>query len=335
MGRARTEEVTIVAVFEREVVRFESGTAIVEACDNSTADPVRIKVDCEIDELMRDQEYLWRGTWSDHPKYGRQFHCSSFVLRQPHGRTGVIAYLARAGEGHNLGKGKAAGLWDLYGTDAVTMMRTQPLECAQALYRKKLYLHDEEALAIAKALESDKRSEECTLDLMDVLDGRGFPKETARNCTLEWGVRASQTIRRDPYKLMRFTRCGFRRCDATYLELGLNPYRLKRQALAAWYAVRIIEGGHTWVPMTVATAGVKNYIGGTATQPERAIQLALGRGSRGSILAAANTRGQAGPIAVAGKFAWVAEASKARDEADLAMMVAGSMFEANTWPNIK
>lgn len=364
------EQDMIVAVFQGERVRFESGTAIVNAIvipeeelnqrvrktvqlsdappgtdavlnamfgsDDEcwgTGEEIAIKVDCEPGELLVDQEYLWRGTWFDHERHGRQFQASSFVLRQPHGRTGVIAYLARAGEGNGMGKGKAAGLWDIYGTDAVTMMRTQPLACVQELYRRKLYLHEQEALAIAEVLKREQHSEACTLDLMDVLDGRGFPKETARNATNTWGVRASQTVRRDPYKLMLFPRCGFRRCDAAYLELGHNPLRMKRQALAAWYAVRVVGQGNTWVPMSVATAGVRQYIGGAGTNPNKAIKLAMGRGGRGRILAAANTKGQNGPISDAGKFEWVAEAGRAFDEADLAKMVARSFAESVRWPD--
>lgn len=388
---ARSEP-TIVAVYEREIVRFESGTAIVECrivseeelnlrartarlgnlvndeqngrtctvppgqifdqdgrsiedafaglvsdIDDMMAsgDSVRIKVDCEVDELMREQEYLWRGKWFDHDVYGRQFHASSFVLRQPHGRTGIIAYLARAGEGNNLGKAKAAALWDLYGSDAVTMMRTRPSDCVQELYRKRLYLHEKEAEAVAAILEREREAEECTLDLMDVLDGRGFPKDVTRSCQQRWGLKASQTVRRDPYKLMAFPRCGFRRCDAAYLELGHNPLRLKRQALAAWYAVKTISEGHTWVPMSVAIAGVRNYIGGTKVEPERAVQMALGRGVRGRILAAMKTVGQTGPITTrAGKtFDWVAEAFKAKDEADLADTIVGSFYEQARWPD--
>ena len=367
MGR---EQEMIVAVYQGERARFESGTAIVTAIvipeeelnqrvrasvplpeappgtdsflnaifgsDDEcwgTGEEIAIKVDCEPGELLVDQEYLWRGKWFDHEAYGRQFHASSFVLRQPHGRTGVIAYLARAGEGNGMGKGKAEGLWNIFGANAVTMMRTQPLVCVQELYKHKLYLHEKEALAIAEILRQSQHSEKCQLDLMDVLDGRGFPKETARNCLQTWGVRASQTVRRDPYKLMLFPRCGFRRCDAAYLELGHNPLRMKRQALAAWYAVRVVGQGNTWVPMTVATCGVKQYIGGAGTDPAKAIKLALGRGGRGRILAAANTKGQSGPISETGKFEWVAEAGKAFDEADLAKMVARSFAESARWPD--
>lgn len=333
----RTNEIEIVATYLREHRRKGDwciAIAWIEAArqENDICGEVQISLECEPDELKPEQEYLWVGTWKQHPKFGLQFHASSFVLRQPHGRTGIIAYLAAAGEGNGMGKGKAAALWELYGTDAVTMMRTQPLVCVQELYKRKLYLHEEQALAIAKKLEEESAVEACTLDLLDVLANRGFPKSTPRNCLREWGAKASQVVRRDPYKLMLFKGCGFRRCDAAYLELGLNPTRLKRQALAAWYTVASNSDGHTWHPLTVATFGIKKYIGAAKVEPGRAIKLALGRNRRGRILADARTKGVDGPLSSDGKFEWVAEATKAASEAELARLVVDAMGEANTWP---
>lgn len=303
----------------------------------SVDDTVNIKVECEPGELIPDQEYLWLGKWFDHRKYGLQFHATSFVLRQPHGRNGVIAYLTAAGEGNNFGKAKAAKCWDLYGSGAVLMMRKKPLDVVEALGRYRLWLKEEQALAIAKVLEEQALVEACNLDLLDVLAGKGFPKNVAKACIQQWGVKASQIVRRDPYKLMRFKGCGFRRCDAVYLELGLDPRRLKRQALAAWYAVASNSDGHTWFPMSVAVVGIKKYIGSTKLDTDRAILLALGRYGKGRLLSKQTTRGPNGPLVMEGKtarsgFEWVAETPKSHNEADLATMIVEANNEQNTWP---
>lgn len=318
----------ITATYLAERVRRDDWCIVTAWCNGEISDEISISVTCEPDELRKDQEYRWMGTWSNHPKYGRQFKASSFVLKLPHGRAGVISYLRDAGEGLGFGAARAARLWDHYGSDAVQSVRTNPQEAAEVLARVKLPIALERMQQIAVKLEEDAALEACTLDLLDVLTGRGFPKAVVRECVREWGNRASQVIRRDPYKLMRFRGCGFKRCDATWLELGLPASRLKRQALAAWYAIARDTEGHTWFGEQMAVKGAEQNIAGAEVRAQKALTLAV----RGKALAAVQTDGVRGPVSATGTTRWVAEWKKARNEGELAELIAEARGEANGWP---
>jgi hypothetical protein len=319
---AKLEEIT--ATYLRERFRWDDVAIVACWCNGEISDEIAVKVTCDPDELKQEQEYRWLGRWTTHAKYGRQFHAQSFVLKLPHGRTGVISYLRDAGEGLGFGAARAARCWEEYGSDAVLVCRERPGDVVAMLAARKLPITAENMGLIAAKLTEDAALEACTLDLLDVLTGRGFPKATVRECVRAWGNRASQVVRRDPFKLMRFRGCGFKRCDATWLELGLSPTRLKRQALAAWYSIARDTDGHTWFGDLQAVRGVEMSIAGADVKPEKALRLAV----RGKALAEIRTDGPSGPVATDGKTRWVAEWKKARNEGELAALVADARREA-------
>lgn len=328
----------ISGIFIREFQRWDSTAmlqieipAIVPDADGQPlVTETAVKLDCDPDELIRDQEYRFVGQWRNHTKYGRQFHASSFILVMPHTRQGVIQYLIRAGQGLRFGPARAAALYDEWGQDAVRMARENPAEVAALLARRKLQFDHAAAVNLASRLADDAGLEACTLEVLDLLTGRGFPRATVREVVKQWGARAASVVRRDPYKLMRFRGCGFRRCDAMYLELGLPPGRLKRQALAAWWAIRQDTDGHTWYPATVAERAIESNVGGADARKEKALRLAR----VGRMLAEATTDGVDGPVTRngSGSMRWVAERRAAENELEVAEIIAEAMGESVTWP---
>lgn len=293
-------------------------------------DEVAILVTCDPDELRIDQEYRWLGTWKNHEKYGRQFHAQSFVLKLPHGRAGVISCLRDAGEGLGFGPARAAKCWEIWGSDAVEHFRKEPTDVANALQHCGRHgISDETARKIAEKLNADAALESCTLDLLDVLTGRGFPRTAVRELVKRWGNRAAAVIRRDPYRMIGVVRgAGWKRCDAMYTELGLPLGRMKRQALAAWYAVTQDSEGNTWFPDSIPLRFVEREIGGATPRPEKAVERAVRRG----YLADIRTAGAAGPVSATGAVRWVAEKKKADNERELAELVAEAMRESVAWP---
>lgn len=296
-------------------------------------DEVVVKIECDQDELKTDLEYRFVGTWRNHPRYGRQFHASSFTLVQPHTRQGIITYLVRAGEGLRFGPSRAAALYDHWGQETVAKCRTEPGEVCRVLADRKLRFDHSAAVNLQARLGDDAAMEATTLELLDLLTGRGFPRGTVREAIREWGANAAAVVRRDPYKLMRFRGCGYKRTDAMYMELGLPPGRLKRQALAAWYAIARDSEGHTWYPIGVAVKGIVANVGGADLTPEPALRLArLGR-----VLSEIRTCRKAivrGAGLDPGEYdqRWLAERLKADHEKEIAEIVAEAEREGVTWP---
>ena len=218
--------------------------------------PCTIKTTAPEGDLIPGLTYRFYGRWREHPKYGPQFHATTFVRCQPHGRAGVIRYLCQA---PHVGQVAAEKLWSKFGSDAVRILRETPEIAAAAVGRR---FAPTKARAAAEWLEGELALEDCTIDLIDLLGGLGFPRDTAKRAVQEWGNRAAEMIRRNPYLLMRFRGAGFLRTDKLFLNLGGDPARLKRQAFAAWYALSTDTDGHTWHPVARADAGIRGYVSG-------------------------------------------------------------------------
>jgi len=255
----------------------------------------------------------------------RQFHYSMFIAAQPKSKEAVVRYLADIGKGKGIGKGRSRQLWDAFGTDAVRVLREDPEKAAKSVKGWKV----EDAVIVSQRLEERYHVEESLIDLMGLLDSRGFPKLTAKECIDIWGNEATRIVRNNPYVLMRFRGCGFKKCDKMWLELGLPPARLKRQALCAWYELASDNNGHTWYPRVLAERGIKQNIAGAKLRIDDAINLAR----RARAIATIQTTNGHGPIDPDGKTTWVAEGKAADDERLVALFVGRSLLEEAKWPS--
>jgi exodeoxyribonuclease V alpha subunit len=336
---AHLEEITATYLGERHRFANADGDVVIAtAWANSDINAeITIKGQADLDELNRDQTYRFYGRWTNYKNRRtgtdeRQFHFTSFVIQQPHSKQGVIQYLRAAGEGLGLGIGRASKLWELYGSDAVKTLREEPATVAERLSASGRYykLTTEQAEKIASVLRDEAALEGCTLDLMDLLTGRGFPKSTARLATRAWGNRAAQIIRRNPYRLMAFRGCGFKKTDSLYLDLGLPPGKLKRQALCAWHTLAKDTEGHTYYAIEFAQQGIRSNIAAADLQPEKAIELA----NRSGYTAMLRTNTATGPLVADGQRRWLAEGKKARNEAELSEAICNAMVEPCCWPDV-
>ena len=310
------EEITL--TFRRERARFgngDGGGVSILDCDQAaepdSMDPpqrVAVKVPCEPNDFAMGLSYRFYGRWTEHPKYGPQFQAKTFVRVQPHGRTGTIRYLMQAPW---VGQVIATALWDKFQGRAVDVLRAQPDVAVAATDGKLNAARAEEA---SKYLAEQAAVENVTIDLVDLFAGRGFPRDLATRAIREWGNKAAELIRRNPYLLMSFRGCGFSLTDQLYLDMGGDPARLKRQALCAWFAIARDTEGHTWHPPAIVERGLRERLAGAAIRPVDAARLAI----RAKLLAV--RRDEDG--------VWLADAGKARDEAVVAERVQTWMGKA-------
>ena len=312
----KLEEIS--AVYRAERQRW--GDTVLIQCDEIGGGDmfdagITIKATADEDELKNGLSYRFYGNWSNHPKYGRQFVAKTFVRCQPHGQAGTIRYLMDA---PNVGPAIAQKLWKVFAGDAVRVLRETPDVAAAAVGGQ---FNDEKAAEASAWLVTQQAMESCTLDLMDVLTGKGFPKNTGKAAVKKWGNKAADIIKRNPYALMAFRGCGFKRCDDLYIELGHNPKSRKRQAYAAWYVIARDREGHTWHRNTDIAEALRQYIG-SGVDVVSAVKLA----KRAKLLAVRRDRD--GGI-------WIAEITKARNEAKIAE-ITGRMMTTGTcsWPSV-
>lgn len=213
------------------------------------------------------------GRWVDHEKYGKQFDFAAYTAAVILSRAGIVRYLSTLVAG--VGEVTANRLYEAYGDKAVETLRERPATVATAGI-----LPPDVAFAAAATLEKEKRFEQTKIDLVGLLGGRGFQLAAVVRWSISlWDVRAPAVIRRSPYALLlnNVPSCGWKRCDALYIDLGHDPKRLRRQALAALHVIAEGRDGHTWHDAADVGKGVERLIGEGA-RPFDAIRLAVRAG---------------------------------------------------------
>lgn len=321
---AKLQELT--AIFLREKHRWDQ--TVIAECelppengeDEFWGIPITVKVyDCPEGELDYQLSYRFYGNWSEFAnKYNgekqRQFHAKTFVHTTPHGRAGTIAYLKKC---PGVGEATARKLWEKLQGDAVRILRTSPAVAVAAVSLSSFT--ETKAEAAAAYLKQHDGLENCFIDLADLLDGRGFSRGLPKRLIAEFGGRAPEIIRRNPWKLLRFKGAGVLRVDKLFLDLGGNPAALRRQAVMAWHALNNSTDGHTWFPVEFMVEGLRGRLGGAEMQAKRALIFAR----------------RAGCIATkrdAEKRLWVGVGKKTEDERCVAESVSVLSREPSHWP---
>ena len=232
--------------------------------------------DAPAGRLITGVEYRFSGTWIESEKWGRQFKFDGFVQLQPHSRIGVVNYLEKCA--HGIGPAIAGRLWDEYGTDAVKILRTKPLQCVQEIDGLGLRV----AERASEDLEKLVANENTMIELNGLLNGRGFGKKVAEAAFDLWNVQAPKVIARDPFKLLthKIKSCGFGRCDCMYLDQGHDPGSLKRQCLCIWHLLSSNSTGSTWHDAESIYLQLGQQVGSTKIQPIKATTL----GTRSGVL---------------------------------------------------
>ncbi|HEY1192338.1 MAG TPA: AAA family ATPase [Gemmata sp.] len=274
-------------------------------------DGKKVVVDAASTEFTRGQYYRFLGRWEEGPK-GPQFKAGTFVCDTPHTRTAVVKYLGDICEG--IGSKLANRLWEVYGPDAVRVLRETPERVAD-----DGIMSLESATTAATDLTRYQFLEKTRIDLFGLLNGRGFPGKLVDHAISKWGVRAPEVIRRCPFRLLtsHLPGCGWKRCDKLHLDLGKSRKTLKRQALAGWNALREDRTGSTWMSAEVVVKAITDAVPGAA-DPVKAVKL----GIRGGLFAVRRN----------GAERWVAVAHHGRAEQRIADAVARLLAGPSLWP---
>jgi exodeoxyribonuclease V alpha subunit len=266
---------------------------------------VSIKGKMDDEHPKENMTYRFFGKWGKYQskwKSENQFQFRTLVQTTPHTQNGIVRYLKKAPK---IGQALGQRLWDTYMGEAVAMLREEPEQAAEAIKG----LSEEGAIAASKWLKEHKDVEDTAIQLIDLLDGRGFPLKTHKATMMKWGNKAPEFITQNPYGLMQFPGCGFLRTDKLHLDLGGNPASLKRQALCAWHAISTNTSGDTWLLADEAEQAIRVSIGGAECNFPKAMRLA----TRAGLLSTVWTNGD-GPRDWDGDTQWIAHRPKADNE---------------------
>lgn len=239
------------------------------------------------DQTEEGVTYRFFGRPQTHHRYGLQFHFNSLVEEQPADEDSIIAYLetCRKPERGSITPRVALALYEAFGAEAIDKVISDPVGASAAV---KKWDADKAGLA-SSYLRSKDRTRRCTLDLITMMQGRGFPKKTPDRAIQEWGCEAAAVIREDPYALLALPGIGFRGADKLYCDLSREmatsdqDYHdrlaaIRRQGLCAAHEAAIDHSGSTWLPAGQLKGAVTRAIGNTRALPDEALAWAVMEG---------------------------------------------------------
>ena len=273
-------------------------------------DKTTVKGKAREGELETGLTFRFYGYWTDHRRYGRQFAFQSFVLAQPSGQRGTVAYLQR---GPGIGRKRAEQIWEYFGPGALDAIRNQPEDVAARVKG----LSPRKASEAAVYFRGHVALEATTKDLLELLTGLGTPRNLVEKLIGNWGAKAAELIRENPYRLMVFRSVGFMRADKLYLQLGGNPATAERLGWCIWNALHKDRDGHTWRPVEFGRLAIQKGVAGVDAVPQAGLDWAV---REHHIMVRQNGGGKV----------WIAESERAAAEARLANQVHRAMVEGAT-----
>ena len=287
---------------------------------------VKIRGYANESEISDGITYRLYGHNRNHPKYGPQFNFSSFVEEQAVDEESILAYLetCRKPERGSITKRVALALFEAFGITAIDRLIADPIASSQSVTQWDAA----KASIAAEYLRSQLGTQRCKLDLITLMNGRGFPKKTIDRAIREWGAAAARVVRDDPYELTRLPGIGFKGADKLYCDLARETHKdndeayqdalaaLKRQGMCAAYAVSTEsrQSGSTWLQIGYAKGAVMATVSRIRATPDAAIEWAVKQGK------------------LAVRDGWVAVERMAFHELEIAEFVMGSE-PGNEWPD--
>jgi exodeoxyribonuclease V alpha subunit len=155
---------------------------------------------------------LLTGSWTMHPKHGKQFSFEKFESKLPSSAYGVRKYLA-SGLIHGIGKTYAKKIVDHFGADTLRIISEE-----SARLREIEGIGSMRAKSIKQAWEEQKAVRE----VMMFLQTYGVTDALCLRLVRKYGNEAKTILESDPYRIIREVKgIGFKTADRIALNLGL------------------------------------------------------------------------------------------------------------------
>lgn len=192
---------------------------------------------CEIGDTVEIE-----GSWTSHPKYGRQFQAKNVRVVLPNSTTGVVAWLAS--KLPQISVRRAAALVEKFGVEGLW---------------QKLAARDEAALCAIDGITPPRAAEIFEAYEKHVADRDrivrfkqwGLTDSQVARVIEEWGDKAEEKLAENPYSLIEHVDgFGWERADQVALRMGLRRDEPARYRAGLVHAMGIaVQAGHCFTPV--------------------------------------------------------------------------------------
>lgn len=152
------------------------------------------------------------GTWSEHPKFGRQMKAKEIVVTVPASSAGIVAWMMARIPG--LGRARATECVTLFGVERVwAVIENEPDRLCEI---KGITPDRRDVIVAAYRQYSHER------DRMVALRGWGLTDNQIARAMARWGDKVEENLRADPYRLAwEVAGFGFVRADEVASRMGV------------------------------------------------------------------------------------------------------------------
>ena len=202
------------------------------------SEPGEVTVVGNLPGIVIGQVVKLTGTWVNHQQYGRQFEVESFTLSQPVTPEGLKKFLG-SGLIKGIGPVTASSIVEEFGLDSLDIIENEPhrLTRVTGIGVKK-------AALIHAAWQDQKQIKE----IMIFFQGQGISPLLAAKIYRQYGDKAVEIVRRNPYQLARDIQgIGFKTADSIAQKAGISrndPFRV--QAGILYTLGQLADEGHCY-----------------------------------------------------------------------------------------
>ena len=196
-------------------------------------------------DLGSGERLLMEGEWGRHPKYGRQFKCTSYKVAAPQ-ESDIGAYLA-SGIFRGIGPKTAEAIVKVFGDDTADILDNHP-----DIFRKAKIkgFPAKKVEAFLAAWQTNRHSRETMLFLY----GHGIAGSVAKRLWNQFGAETIARITENPYLLCEeIWGIGFLKADEIAMKVGIakdSPIRLQAALIYTLQESSFTEG-HVYLPKNV------------------------------------------------------------------------------------
>lgn len=177
------------------------------------------------------------GSWTNHPKHGKQFSFTKCETKLPASAYGIKKYLG-SGLVHGIGKTYAKKIVDFFGADTLRIISEESARLLEVpgIGKKR-------AFSIKESWEEQKTVRE----VMMFLQTYGVTDALCLRLVRKYGNEAKTILETEPYRIVRDVKgIGFKTADKIALNLGVSTNGPERIDAGILHAMDELEGdGHT------------------------------------------------------------------------------------------
>ena len=223
----------------------------------------------EMPPISEGEEAVFRGQWTMHPRFGRQFKAVQVTVTLPKDASGILQYLS-GGIIKGIGPSTATKIVEAFGADSLQVIEKEPERLAELKGISR---------SMAKKISREYKNQFASRQALEALAGMGFTQGEAFKAFSFFGPEAPEILAENPYAFVitgNDQGIPFERAQEIAEELPQTPDPSYRDQAAVIYVVQYnLKNGHTCLPRRKVIQTAVTGLDMTEERAEMALDNAL------------------------------------------------------------